>query len=70
VSCGDVVVVLFDNVPSEVIVLWNIDVSVMKDESVFEVPVFQAFDNQSWAVLEYKFQCLAYFCIIDLRSFD
>jgi hypothetical protein len=44
-SCGDVIMVLFDNISSEVIIFWDIDVSVMKDESIFEVPVFQAFDN-------------------------
>jgi hypothetical protein len=52
-SCGDVIVVLFDNISSEVIVLWDVDMSAVKDKSIFEVPVFQAFDNQSWAILEY-----------------
>jgi hypothetical protein len=45
VSCGDVVMVLFDNISSEVIILWNVDMSMVKNESIFEVPVFQAFDN-------------------------
>jgi hypothetical protein len=39
-SCGDVVVVLFDNVSSKVIVFWNVDMSVVEDKSVFEVPIF------------------------------
>ena len=39
-SCGDVVVVLFDNVSSEVVVLRNVDMSAVKDKSVFKVPVF------------------------------
>jgi hypothetical protein len=37
---GDVVVVLFDNVLSKVVVFWNVDMSAVKDKSVFEVPIF------------------------------
>ena len=40
VSYSDVVVVLFDNVSSEIVVLGNVDVSAVKDEFIFEVPVF------------------------------
>jgi hypothetical protein len=54
-SCGDVVVVLFDNISLEVIIFWDIDMSTVKDESVFKVPVFQAFDNQLWTIFEYGF---------------
>ena len=54
-SCGDVVVVLFDNISSKVIILWNVDMSMVKDKSIFEVSIFQAFDNQLWAILEYGF---------------
>jgi hypothetical protein len=39
-TCGNVVMVLFDNVSSKVVVFWNIDMSVVKDKSVFEVPIF------------------------------
>ena len=53
VSCGNMVMVLFDNVSSKVVIFWNIDMSAVKDKSVFEVPIFQAFDNRSWAILEY-----------------
>jgi hypothetical protein len=44
-SCGDVVMVLFDNILLEVVILWNVDMPTVKDKSIFEVPVFQAFDN-------------------------
>jgi hypothetical protein len=39
-TCGDVIVVLLDNISSKVVVLWNVDMSVVKDKSVFEVPIF------------------------------
>jgi hypothetical protein len=39
-SCGDVVVVLFDNVPLEAVVFQNVDMSAVKDKSVFEVSIF------------------------------
>jgi hypothetical protein len=39
-SCGDVVVVLFDNVSSKVVVFENVDMSVVEDKSIFEVPIF------------------------------
>ena len=40
VSCGNMVVVLFDDVLLEVIIFRNLDVSIVKDESILEVPVF------------------------------
>jgi hypothetical protein len=45
VSCGDMVMVLFDNVSLEVVIFGNIDMSTVKDESILKVSVFQAFDN-------------------------
>jgi hypothetical protein len=40
VTCGDVVVVLFDNVSSKVVIFWNVDMSTVEDKSVFKVPIF------------------------------
>ena len=45
VFCGNVVMVLFDNVLLEVVIFGNIDMSTVKDESILKVLVFQAFDN-------------------------
>jgi hypothetical protein len=39
-SCGDVIVVLFNNISSEIVVFWNVNMSAVEDKSVFEVPIF------------------------------
>jgi hypothetical protein len=39
-SCGDMVMVLLDNISSEVVIFWDIDMSAMKDKSIFKVPIF------------------------------
>jgi hypothetical protein len=54
-SCGDVIMVLFDNILSKVVIFWNVDMSTVEDKSILKVPIFQAFDNRSWAILEYGF---------------
>jgi hypothetical protein len=40
VAYGRVIMVHFDEVKSEDVVLWDVNVTSIEDDSIFEVPVF------------------------------
>ena len=45
------VMILFDNVTVKVIVFRDIDVSIMEDNSIFEVPVFKPLGKGARAIV-------------------
>ena len=56
----------FDDFSLQVIVLWDIDVSSVKDDTIFKVPVLQTFDESAWSVVQDGFKCFADFRVIRL----
>ena len=69
-ACSGVVVIHFYNVSSKRVVFWNIDVASVKDDSCFQVPVFQAFGKGSRATMQDSFKGSVNFRVIGLSTFD
>ena len=69
-ACSGVVMIHFHNVLSKRVVFWNIDVASVKDDSFFQVPVFQAFGKGSRATMQDGFKGSVNFRVVDLSTFD
>ena len=69
-ACSGVVVIHFYNVSSKQVVFWNIDVASVKDDSFFQVPVFQAFGKGSGATVQDSFEGSVNFRVVGLSTFD
>ena len=64
------VVIHFYNVSSKRVVFWNVDVASVKDDSFFQVPVFQAFGKGSRATVQDSFKGNVNFRVVGLSTFD
>ena len=64
------VVIHFHNVLSKRVVFWNIDVASVKDDSFFQVPVFQTFGEGSRATMQDSFKGSVNFGVVGLSTFD
>jgi hypothetical protein len=64
------VVVHFNNVLTKRVIFWNIDVASVKDDSFFQVPVFQTLGEGSRATMQDGFEGSADFGVIGLSVLD
>ena len=69
-ACSRVVVIHFYNVSSKRVIFWNIDVASVKDDSFFQVPVFQAFGKGSRATVQDSIEGSVNFRVVGLSTFD
>ena len=69
-ACSGVVVIHFHNVSSKRVVFWNVDVASVKDDSFFQVPVFQAFGKGTRATMQDSFKGSVNFRVVGLSTFD
>ena len=60
----------FYNILMKWVVFWDIDVASVKDDSFFQVPVFQAFGKGSRATMQDDFKDSANFRVVGLSILD
>ena len=69
-ACSGVVVMHFHNVALKRVIFWDIDVASVKDDSFFQIPVFQAFGKGSRATMQNGFKGSVNFRVIGLSALD